>query len=704
MNVTALFINRPSPRAESSSRSEAPLRNEYSSRSESASRSDDATGSGEISRSDSASRSEDVQRAEERNAARKLRKPTSPEFSALLALLAGAGPQVRAELQAQVPSDRAALIDSLLDGGMTLVEQNEWGAQADGYVEAETAVSGDVPASSVDATDMLRYGMLNENAPKGLAIALNALAKNDARSDGDHAQEVLSRIASRYATADQLKARGDNRGADLRMALDNLLSQAGTASGLEIAAAAHAASSNTGSENAALAAAASALAAATRTSSPDVTTPVRDTSALVPDLQQRLDRVIARMKAEHGHDVQVVETARTQDRQDFLYEQGRTRTGAIVTWTRDSAHSRGEAVDVKVDGSWNNAEGFSRLQRIAQEEGLRTLGAKDPGHLQLASSSLPGGQNVAASRNARDPQSVVNSNAPAVRAGLAQVAGVASVAQVAAPGSSSGSPRAYARGLERTDAPTDTTTPAVAIAAPASANGQGNAFGRGPRDEEGRPLNDGRRLGIDRRDSSDSSEAPAFGSMQGTTTATTPSAANSVAHTTGLNRAEQVADAQALRDSAPAGSVSRLTLNVDAADGSQDRITVDLRGNSVNTQINTDVASAERLRLRTAELQDALGRHGLESESVRVAGTARAEATDSARLSVSERDALRVGVAQNSASNDSPLNQGQRDRAANAREWDRPDTSRQRDEKRESARQGAGQSGQRETPYGGNAR
>jgi hypothetical protein len=693
MNVNALFINRPTSRPEPTSRRDAVQRPDYAS--PDSSRMDDATGGEGISQSEHASSSDDVQRADERGGIRKSRKPSTSEFSALLALLAGAGPQVRAELQSQVPPDRAALIDSILNGGTTVSDSADWGAQADGYVEP-ASVDIDIFPSSTNATDMLHYGMLNDNAKQGIATALNAMASNTSRQGGDHAQEVLSRIASRYAAGpDQLKARGDNKGADLRIALDNLLSQAGTPSGLELASGIT--SNNNAAEHAALAAVAAALAAAKAGSGTDVTTPVRDTSILQPELQQKLDRVISRMKNEFGHDVQVVETARTQERQDYLFEQGRSRPGAVVTWTKNSAHTQGAAVDVMVDGSWNNAEGYARLQRVAQEEGLRTLGSKDPGHLELESSSLTG-QNVAMLRDRPAPQASATGAAhPSGHAGVAQVASVAGVAQVASPGAAS--PRGYANGLERTDAPTDTAAPVVNVAAPASANGQGNAFGRGPRDEEGKPLNDGRKLGIERRESTDSSDVPAFGPPQGIATATTSHTSNAGAQATGINRAEQVSDVQALKDSVPAGQVSRLTLNVDGADGGQDRITVDLRGNSVNTQINTDVASAERLRMRTAELQDALGRHGLESESVRVAGATRAEGTD-ARLTVGERDALRVSVAQNSAANDSTLNQGQRDRSANAREWDRPDTSRQsRDERRDSARQGAGQSDQRETPY-----
>ncbi|MFN5582664.1 MAG: hypothetical protein ACK5BA_09175, partial [Gemmatimonas sp.] len=71
-----------------------------------------------------------------------------------------------------------------------------------------------------------------------------------------------------------------------------------------------------------------------------------------------------------------METTRSQERQDWLFEQGRTRGGPVVTWTRDSAHTRGAAVDVMIDSTWDNPAGYARLQRIAREEGLRTLGMR----------------------------------------------------------------------------------------------------------------------------------------------------------------------------------------------------------------------------------------------------------------------------------------------------------------------------------------
>lgn len=50
-----------------------------------------------------------------------------------------------------------------------------------------------------------------------------------------------------------------------------------------------------------------------------------------------------------GIDIFVTETHRSQERQDYLYEQGRTRPGKVVTWTRSSNHTAGYAWDIAVN-------------------------------------------------------------------------------------------------------------------------------------------------------------------------------------------------------------------------------------------------------------------------------------------------------------------------------------------------------------------
>ena len=211
----------------------------------------------------------------------------------------------------------------------------------------------------------------------------------------------------------------------------------------------------------AIAATAGALTSApvTAAPSPSATSPVeasgirRSVDLLAPEFRERLERVIDRMESEFGYTVEVVETVRSQSRQDALYARGRTEGGRVVTWTRASNHTVGHAADVVIDGSYADALPYERLARIAREEGLRTLGARDPGHIELtparsAFSSSSSSPNVGALPASDQPRTVIGRAAPSVAplpsivptaaelqsrmpAVVAPVATVARVAQVA---------------------------------------------------------------------------------------------------------------------------------------------------------------------------------------------------------------------------------------------------------------------------------
>jgi hypothetical protein len=111
----------------------------------------------------------------------------------------------------------------------------------------------------------------------------------------------------------------------------------------------------------------------------------RTLDLLAPEFRDRLERVIERMESEFGYKVEVIETYRSQARQDALFARGRTDAGEVVTWTRASNHTRGRAADLVIDDSFAYGLPYERLARIASQEGLRTLGPKDPGHVELAS-------------------------------------------------------------------------------------------------------------------------------------------------------------------------------------------------------------------------------------------------------------------------------------------------------------------------------
>jgi hypothetical protein len=324
-------------------------------------------------------------------------------------------------------------------------------------------------------------------------------------------------------------------------------------------------------------------------------------------------------------------------------------------------------VDVVIDGSWDNAAGFARLQRIAREEGLRTLGMKDPGHLELPGAGAP--VDPAAAATFKVDRQIPRAEPTASAVGVAQVAGVAGVARVA---DTSGTARLAGPSMGVADG-------LAAYAAQAQAGrggsnsssghesgaGNGQSFGRGERD-----------VGHEHRDSG----APAFGALgasgpagvAGTTAtdrASAPAAAGSV-------QAERVADIQQMRADAPAAPLSRMTLNIDHANGTQETITVDVRGNTVQTQITTDAATADRIRLRSADLQDSLGQHGLESKRLRVGASAPQDTVEIGRTLAGEREGLRVGAASPSSSQDGTAGNGQRDRAP-AREWNQEESRRE---------------------------
>ena len=166
-----------------------------------------------------------------------------------------------------------------------------------------------------------------------------------------------------------------------------------------------------------------------------VTTPgddvVQSTAMLDPEMQAKLARVMSRMRDETGQNVQVAETFRSQDRQNVLFAQGRDTPGPVVTWTQNSKHTQGRAADLVLGGGGAGSDAYTTLQRIANEEGLRTLGASDPGHVELpgASAAAPTSANSSVANDATSliPVAPADASGP----GLVSIARLAQVAQVA---------------------------------------------------------------------------------------------------------------------------------------------------------------------------------------------------------------------------------------------------------------------------------
>jgi hypothetical protein len=94
-----------------------------------------------------------------------------------------------------------------------------------------------------------------------------------------------------------------------------------------------------------------------------------------------------------GIPLRIFEAYRTPERQQFLYDQGRTRPGSIVTKAQawQSYHQYGLAADYVafVNGSWSwdgtgeRAQWWTQLHVIGRKHGLEPLSFEAP-HLQLA--------------------------------------------------------------------------------------------------------------------------------------------------------------------------------------------------------------------------------------------------------------------------------------------------------------------------------
>lgn len=82
-------------------------------------------------------------------------------------------------------------------------------------------------------------------------------------------------------------------------------------------------------------------------------------------VKKPLQKVLQRALDLGVMDFSIIQGRRTQAEQDRLYAQGRTEPGPIVTWTRNSKHISGDAVDVApypID--WDNEEMFYKLAGV----------------------------------------------------------------------------------------------------------------------------------------------------------------------------------------------------------------------------------------------------------------------------------------------------------------------------------------------------
>lgn len=120
----------------------------------------------------------------------------------------------------------------------------------------------------------------------------------------------------------------------------------------------------------------------------DVTKRCEDIGELVDYLQPYVKKLIEECKKQ-GINIKVTETYRSQARQDYLYAQGRTREGSIVTNAKTSIHTSRKAFDVCINqrGNEYNATLLKKVGAIGESLGLEWGGNwstfKDSPHFQL---------------------------------------------------------------------------------------------------------------------------------------------------------------------------------------------------------------------------------------------------------------------------------------------------------------------------------
>jgi len=120
----------------------------------------------------------------------------------------------------------------------------------------------------------------------------------------------------------------------------------------------------------------------------DITKACRDIQELSPMAQMACNLFMAECK-KAGLNVLITETYRPQIRQNWLYEQGRSRAGNIVTWTKNSRHTGRLAWDIcqNVRGrEYSDSAFFVKCGEIAKRLGITwggTWSTPDKPHFEI---------------------------------------------------------------------------------------------------------------------------------------------------------------------------------------------------------------------------------------------------------------------------------------------------------------------------------
>lgn len=111
--------------------------------------------------------------------------------------------------------------------------------------------------------------------------------------------------------------------------------------------------------------------------------------AKIEELEPRVRYAATALEEEawnNGLPMEILEAYRTQERQNQLYAQGRKKEGTIVTWTKDSFHTKRLAIDVRPYAE-DIPRFYQRIAEMAKKYGITAPLQKAPyydmGHLQF---------------------------------------------------------------------------------------------------------------------------------------------------------------------------------------------------------------------------------------------------------------------------------------------------------------------------------
>lgn len=125
-------------------------------------------------------------------------------------------------------------------------------------------------------------------------------------------------------------------------------------------------------------------------SKPEVQTICRDVTKLAPFFAKKVNEALAECK-EQGLEIELFEGYRPPERQDWLYAQGRTRSGKKVTYATgwQSWHQYGVAADLcfRWGGKWqwNKDDPWDKVHAIFKKHGFEILDF-EKAHVQITNS------------------------------------------------------------------------------------------------------------------------------------------------------------------------------------------------------------------------------------------------------------------------------------------------------------------------------